>query len=277
MIHSSEVSLIDVAHHYDELDHFYRELWGTDLHHGLWESGDETKEQAVENLSMKVLSLLDPYSEKHLLDIGCGYGGTSRLAARMGAGSVTGITLSSKQYDYARKNTQDGRVEFILGDWLQNSIPDHTFDGAYSIECFSHIINKKKYFDEVKRTLRPGSKFVMAAWLSGTELSSFDRTFILEPICREGRLPSLCNESEVIKLSHASGLKLLQHMDLSHRVQRTWSISMKEMMTLLRSREGLGYFLDSNNKERSFAFTVLRILLGYRKGSFRYGLFQFET
>lgn len=277
MIHSSEVSLQDVAHHYDELDQFYRDLWGTHLHHGLWETGDETKNEAVENLSYKVLSLLGEYKGKHILDIGCGYGGTSRLAAREGAGSVTGITLSPKQYEFARKNTHYSNVEFFLGDWLQNTISDHTFDGAYSIECFSHIINKKKFFDEVKRTLRPGSKFVMAAWLSGKNPSSFDKTFILEPICREGRLPSLCSEEEVIKLSHASGLKMIEHVDLSKKVQKTWSLSMGEMMSLFKSKEGLSYFLNSANKERSFAFSVMRILMGYRKGSFRYGLFVMET
>ena len=31
----------DVADHYDELDVFYREVWGEHVHHGLWRTGRE--------------------------------------------------------------------------------------------------------------------------------------------------------------------------------------------------------------------------------------------
>ena len=47
---SSPVSTEEVADHYDELDPFYREIWGEHVHHGLWESGEETIEEAVVNL-----------------------------------------------------------------------------------------------------------------------------------------------------------------------------------------------------------------------------------
>jgi tocopherol O-methyltransferase len=39
---SSPVTLRDIGDHYDELDHYYREIWGEHVHHGLWERGDET-------------------------------------------------------------------------------------------------------------------------------------------------------------------------------------------------------------------------------------------
>lgn len=276
MIHSSQITTSDVAHHYDELDSLYRKLWGTHLHHGLWEKGFETKEEAVVNLSHKVLSLLGNYQGMHLLDIGCGYGGTARLAARKGAGSVTGITLSQKQFDFARDHVKHLPLEFILGDWLKNDFPDNVFDGAFSIECFSHVTNKKKFFDEVRRTLKPGGKFVMAAWLSGEKLSNLNKNFILEPICTEGRLPSLCNKNEVMELISSSGMRFIEHIDLSEQVAKTWSLSLREVLSLFRMKEGLKYFLNANNKERFFAVTVLRILLGYKTKSFRYGLFVME-
>ena len=31
-----------VADHYDELDPFYREIWGEHVHHGYWATGRET-------------------------------------------------------------------------------------------------------------------------------------------------------------------------------------------------------------------------------------------
>ena len=41
----------DVAKHYDNLDRFYREIWGEHVHHGLWRTGRETPLEACEALS----------------------------------------------------------------------------------------------------------------------------------------------------------------------------------------------------------------------------------
>lgn len=277
MIQSAEITANDVAHHYDELDDFYRELWGTHLHHGLWISGKESKEEAVENLSRKVLSYLGNLKDMQLVDVGCGYGGTTRLATTMGASFVSGITLSPKQFLYAQKASEEYPVEFILGDWTQNQIPDHVFDGGFSIECFSHIKNKKRFFEEVKRTLKPGRRFAMTAWLAGENLSAMDKSLILEPICSEGRLPSLFTKNEVMELISSSDLQFIEHVDLSDKVWKTWLISVKEVMGLFKSPEGIRYFMNSQKKERKFALSVLRILAGYRKGCFRYGLFVMKT
>nr|MBA2242711.1 methyltransferase type 11 [Chthoniobacterales bacterium] len=41
----------NVVSHYDELDHFYRDVWGDHVHHGLWLRGDETHDEAVRQLA----------------------------------------------------------------------------------------------------------------------------------------------------------------------------------------------------------------------------------
>jgi hypothetical protein len=47
-----------VAEHYDELDPFYREIWGDHVHHGLWTTGRETPDQAVEALIRRLAGKL---------------------------------------------------------------------------------------------------------------------------------------------------------------------------------------------------------------------------
>jgi tocopherol O-methyltransferase len=39
-----------VAAHYDELDGFYREIWGDHVHHGYWTTGRESAAEATEAL-----------------------------------------------------------------------------------------------------------------------------------------------------------------------------------------------------------------------------------
>ena len=276
MIESENVTLSQVSHHYDELDEFYRELWGTHLHHGLWEKSGISKEEAVIELSLKVLFSLGDLSHKKLIDIGCGYGETARLAMALGAGEVSGITLSRKQFDYALRASQTG-TRFYLGDWLQNRFADHSFDGGYSIECFSHIMDKSRYFEQVRRTLKPSGKFVMTAWLSGDSPSVWERRHLLEPICEEGRLPSLCTRSELLELAQNSGLELLKETDLSSKVWKTWLISSKEVLKLFKESKGLKYFLSKDHQERRFALSVPRILSAYRLGCFKYGLFVMQA
>ncbi len=86
-----------VADHYDELDPFYRSLWGEHVHHGLWITGRESSAQAVEMLSDLVADLIDPAPGAHVVDIGCGYGGTARRIVRTRHADVTGLTVSAVQ------------------------------------------------------------------------------------------------------------------------------------------------------------------------------------
>ena len=274
MIENSSVQLNSVSHHYDELDEFYRDHWGVHLHHGLWEKSGISKEEAVIELSLKVISHFEPHSK--LLDIGCGYGETARLSLAMGADEVTGITISRKQFEYAAAHPQKG-ARFHLGDFNQNRFRAGEFSGAYSIECFSHIKDKSRYFEQVRRVLKPGGKFVMTAWLAGDEPSVWERRHLLGPICEEGRLPSLCTRSEVLKLIQDSGMELLEETDLSQKVWKTWLISSKEVLKLFKEVKGLKYFLNRDHHERRFALTVPRILMGYRTGAFKYGLFVMQA
>ena len=47
---ASQFDAAVVADHYDELDVFYRELWGEHVHHGLWINGQESPDVAVRHL-----------------------------------------------------------------------------------------------------------------------------------------------------------------------------------------------------------------------------------
>jgi tocopherol O-methyltransferase len=86
-----------VAAHYDELDRFYREVWGEHVHHGYWATGRESAEQAAEALVDLVAARLGPVPGQRWCDIGCGYGATARLLAERHGLEVTGVTVSRVQ------------------------------------------------------------------------------------------------------------------------------------------------------------------------------------
>ena len=74
-----------VARHYDELDAFYREVWGEHLHHGLWRTGRETAAEAVRHLVDVVADEARVEAGSRVCDAGSGYGATARRLAARGA------------------------------------------------------------------------------------------------------------------------------------------------------------------------------------------------
>lgn len=265
----------DVAGHYDELDWVYREVWGEHVHHGLWSTGRESVAEATDALSDHVGALLAPTPGAHLADIGCGYGGTAaRLAERLGV-EVTGFTLSQEQARIAR--ARPGALTFHVRDWLSNGMADGAFDHAYAIESTEHMADKAGLFREAARTLRPSGRLVVCAWLATDHPTPRQLRHLLEPICREGRLPGMGTRGEYEELAAAAGLRRTAYEDVSRQVSRTWSIVLRRVAarvaTTARYRRLL---LSRATRNRSFALSVPRLILAYRTGAMRYGIFTFD-
>ena len=108
-------------------------------------------------------------SGARVLDVGCGFGGTSRyLADKLGpSADVTGITLSPNQ---VRRGTELAierglkNTKFMVMNALEMDFPDNTFDIVWACESGEHMPDKEAYINEMMRVLKPGGKFVMATW-----------------------------------------------------------------------------------------------------------------
>src|SRR3954451_17141093 len=94
-----DVSPGDVAAHYDDLDRFYREIWGEHVHHGLWTSARSTPVEAARRLIDVVAGLARVKAGDDVCDVGCSYGGTARVLARDYAAVVTALTISKAQQE----------------------------------------------------------------------------------------------------------------------------------------------------------------------------------
>ncbi len=315
-----------VAAHYDELDSFYREIWGDHVHHGYWTTGRESARDAVAALVELVARRLDLVPGQQVCDIGCGYGATARQLANRHAVDVTGVTVSAAQAAYAEaahpgatrasaeaqadlrpqahpqaqaapqaqahpqaqaapraqahpqaQVAATGGVTILRQDWLANRFAAAAFDRAYAIESSEHMADKQGFFDQAFRTLKPGGRLVVCAWLARTAPREWEVRSLLEPICREGRLPSMGDEADYRGLAARAGFVLISLEDLSVRVRRTWWICVRRSLGKLVTRSRYRRFLfDRTATNRRFAVTLPRILLAYRTGSMRYCLLVFS-
>ncbi len=264
-----------VAAHYDDLDDLYRQVWGSNLHHGYWATGRETTEEAVTNLTHLVARAASLRPSDRVCDIGCGYGAMALTLAREYGAVVTGITISTKQFQQAiaaSRGTQN--VHFLLGDALQNGLSSASFDVVITVESSEHFAHKAKLFGETHRLLRPGGRLVVAAWLTRARPHHWESSHLLEPICHEGRLPSLASADEYRRLLADAGFRNLTFVDLTRFVKKTWSVCALRFIQRLVGDSGLRRrMLDPSFTNRVFAKTLYRIALAYQIGAMRYGLF----
>jgi tocopherol O-methyltransferase len=158
-------------------------------------------------------------------------------------------------------------------DWLANGLPDGSFDRAYAIESSEHMPDKQRFFDEAFRVLRPGGVFGIYAWLSKTAPKAWEVRHLLEPICREGRLPSMGDEADYRAMAEAAGFRVELVSDISDQVRRTWWICLRRVVGKLATDARYRRFLMERSAEnRVFALTLGRLLLAYRTRSMRYCL-----
>ena len=95
-----------------------------------------------------------------VLDIGCGTGDTTLMAAsRAPEGHALGLDLSGPMLDEARKAASGrGNVTFEQGDAQVHPLPDGGFDVAVSRHGVMFFADPVAAFANVRRALRPGGR-----------------------------------------------------------------------------------------------------------------------
>lgn len=112
-----------------------------------------------------LLDALDLTPGTTLLDVGCGVGGPSRMAAARHGCQVTGIDLSPDFVDLARRLTERlglaDQVTHDLGSATDLPYDDGTFSRAMMNHVGMNIADKAGVFAEVRRVLEPGGRFAV--------------------------------------------------------------------------------------------------------------------
>jgi len=268
----------DISKHYDSLDTIYREIWGEHLHHGLWLTGNESVNNAVIQLIEYLVEKTNVKLGNRVLDVGCGYGATSRLLAERWGANVTGLTISEDQFLYASRLQKDSSgPEYLLCDWLHNHLPPDSFDQVISIESSEHMIDKPLFFREANRVLRTGGRLAIYSWVTAESPRLWEIKYLLEPICREGRLPSLGSIEDYKTWINQAGFKETYSEDLTKQVKRTWQVCgyrvCKGLFTNVNLRR---YMLSKTSTDRDFIKTVFRMIVAYYTNCMHYQLFIAE-
>lgn len=202
----------NIAAHYDLGNEFYA-LWLDDTmtySSARFETGQESLELGQRKKYASMVEQMGARQGDHVLEIGCGWGGFAEYAAAEHGLSVTGVTISGAQRDYAveriaRAGLSD-RVEIRLQDYRDVR---GEYDGVASIEMFEAVGQQywPVYFQALRERLRPGRNATLqiitvpdARW----DIYRRGPDFVQKYIFPGGMLPSpgaLANEIEAAGLT----------------------------------------------------------------------------
>ena len=243
-------TLDGAASHYDDLDQFYREIWGEHVHHGLWLTGQETDTEATENLVKLAAKLGGTGKGSDVCDIGCGYGATAKILAERYGADVTGMTISSTQWRYAQEhNHVPGKTTYLQRDWYENQLPDNRFDVVETVESLEHMPDLPTFFRECYRVMKPGGRLVVADYMRFSRPVTALGESLLEGWLRPWAISDLDTQEEHAQHLKSAGFQSFEIKDITPNVRT----SLRNLHDLCRKWWPIGkvlLFLRIVNKVR---------------------------
>ena len=113
----------------------------------------------------ELIKLAEFRPDMHILDVGCGIGGSTRRLSHETGCRVTGIDLSDEYIDTAERLTQllnmQERVRFHACSALELPFADSSFDGIWSLQMNMNVEDKVAWLRETIRVLKPGGRAVL--------------------------------------------------------------------------------------------------------------------
>ncbi|GAA1478949.1 class I SAM-dependent methyltransferase [Nocardioides aestuarii] len=155
-----------IHHHYDVSNRFYELVLGPSMTYtcAVYPTADATLEEAQAEKYDLVCRKLGLQPGQRLLDVGCGWGGMVRHAAREYGVRALGVTLSTQQASWAKEAIdREG-----LGDLAEvrhldyRDVAESDFDAVSSIGLTEHIgvRNYPAYFGFLRDRLKPGGRLL---------------------------------------------------------------------------------------------------------------------
>ena len=205
--------------HYDLGNAFYA-LWldETMNYSSAWFEGrlDGDLSAAQHAKVRRALTLAGVAPGSRVLEIGCGWGALAEMATTEFGATLTGVTLSTEQLDFARQRMErlgvGSQADLRLQDY--RDIDDGPYDAICSIEMIEAVGQEywPTYFQSVQRLLKPGGRACIQSIVIDDAL--FDRytrstDFIQQYIFPGGCLPC---PREFRRQAQAAGLRVVDEL-----------------------------------------------------------------
>jgi len=176
----------DIADYYDQTEVHYRRFWKLGrhfaIHYGIWGEGIRTFGQALDNTNRILAEKAGIESSDHVLDAGCGIGGSAFFLAHNFGCHVTGISLSQKQIESAKKISGtlslDHLLQFEVKDYTSTGYRSNRFDVIWALESMGAAPDKNAFLIEAYRLLKPRGTLIVADYFKSLEKPAADQPLL---------------------------------------------------------------------------------------------------
>ncbi len=257
-----------IAQFYDLVSAHFYELWGEHLHHGYWIRGDETKETAQIQLTEHLAQAADIRPGSKILDVGCGFGGSSIYLAKRHHAIAKGITISPVQVGLANRAAAAAKVNatFLLMD-AESMKFDELFDVIWSVESISHYQDIAGFFASATKLLKPNGTFALIDWFKKPNLDQADYKKNILPI-EKGMLVELGTMQEYEAWMKSNGLKIVRSEILNKNCAQSWDLG----LDLLKNKSLWKLAVTHGSMFVDFLGAVRALRAGFTSGDFVYGM-----
>jgi cyclopropane-fatty-acyl-phospholipid synthase len=155
-----------ISHHYDVSNRFYELVLGPSMTYtcAVYPKAGASLEEAQHEKYDLVARKLDLRPGQRLLDVGCGWGGMVRHAAREYGVRAVGVTLSAQQARWGSEAIErEGLGHLAEVRHLDyRDVAESGFDAVSSIGLTEHVgvRNYPAYFAHLRDRLRPGGRLL---------------------------------------------------------------------------------------------------------------------
>ncbi|MCX5204229.1 methyltransferase domain-containing protein [Streptomyces sp. NBC_00237] len=155
-----------------------------------WAEHSERYDAMMGAFNEPLFAAADIKADDRVLDVGCGTGQTTRIAARQAYdANVVGIDLSAPMLERARRDAAAegiGNVTFEQGDAQVHPLPDHGFDVLLSRGGVMFFADHAAAFTHLRRALAPSGRLAfLGPQPSGPDSAYARATAALSPFLRE--------------------------------------------------------------------------------------------
>lgn len=136
------------------------------IHYGYWDDKVNSFAGSLLRMNEIMIDLAAIKEGEHILDAGCGVGGSSIFLAEKLKCKCIGITLSDIQLQLAKKNAEKRKLNdlcsFQLMDYCSTSFANGSFDIVWGLESTCYAPRKEDFVKEAFRLLKPGGRLIIA-------------------------------------------------------------------------------------------------------------------
>jgi cyclopropane-fatty-acyl-phospholipid synthase len=176
-------------HHYDIGNDVFTAMLDPTMSYSCayWARADNLVDAQLAKLDL-ICRKLELQRGERLLDIGCGWGGLARHAARNHGVEVLGVTVSKAQQAYAEERCEGLPVSIELMDYRNIR---GRFDKVVSVGMFEHVgpKNYATYFAKIAEVMRDEGLFLLHTIGNHVPARTVDR-WIERYIFPNGRIPA---------------------------------------------------------------------------------------